>query len=87
MNLKNMKTDQTLAVWFKGHGIDLEPGEGIEEAIDRVIAMAEGIGTEPRRAIWTDADYLVAILAIFTGPSRARQAALAEFARRPVEDG
>lgn len=47
--------------------------------------LAEGalLGTEPRRAIWTDADYLVAILATLTGDGdRARTAALSAASRR-----
>lgn len=58
---------------------------GIAMAID----FAEGalLGTEPRRGIWRDSDYLVAILAILSvDGDRARRAALAEYARRPIED-
>lgn len=51
-----------------------------DERVMTAISLAEGAlhGTEPRRAIWTDSDYLVAILAALTGNGdRARTAALA----------
>lgn len=53
--------------------------------VEVAIALAEGalLGTEPKRDLWTDADYLCAILAALTGDGhRARRAAVAEHARR-----
>lgn len=43
----------------------MDPSDRIAAAID----LAEGalLGTEGRRRIWTDEDYLVAILACLTG--------------------
>ena len=56
--------------------------------LDHAIEIAEGalLGTEPRRAIWTDTDYLVAVLAVLTDGDRARHAAMAAYARRPVDE-
>jgi hypothetical protein len=47
--------------------------------VDAAVAMAEGAlnGTEPKRGIWDDRDYLCAILAVLTGDGdRARAAIL-----------
>ena len=47
--------------------------------VDSAVAMAEGAlnGTEPKRGIWDDRDYLCAILAVLTGDGdRARAAIL-----------
>lgn len=56
--------------------------------VDEAVALAEGAlyGTDRKRGIWTDADYLTAILALLTEDAdRAREASLAEFRRRTPE--
>lgn len=61
------------------------PERRLEEIAD--LAEAALHATEPRRAIWTDADYLVAILAMASRDGdRARRAAIAEFNRRPESE-
>ncbi len=76
-----------LLEWLRGRGIATEPFD-LAQRVGSAVELAEGalLGTEPRRAIWEDSDYLVAIIAVLTGDGgRARRAALAEYARRPVE--
>lgn len=60
----------------------------LEDQIQRAAELAEGalLGTEGRRAIWTDTDYLVAVLSVLTNADRARHAAYAAIARTPAED-
>lgn len=48
------------------------------ERLEQIANLAEAalLGTEPRRAIWEDSDYLVAVLAMASDSDRARIAAI-----------
>lgn len=57
---------------------------------DEAVRLAEGalLGTESRRGIWGDSDYLCAILAVLTGDGdRARTAAIADYERNALGAG
>jgi hypothetical protein len=66
----------------------VDPAE-LAERIEQAVVLSEGalIGTHGLRKVWTDADYLTAILAVLSGDGdRARRAAYAAYARTPIEN-